>query len=645
MDRENPLSIEVLEELNYERFQEELKDLSQIIEADDDARMQWVEDAKEIRELADGKDERKNKPWKHASEVSIPLIKKMLRRWKPSLYNLVALADPVCSFYAGTADAADKTPTAERFFDWLIKIYMDNTLSEIQYLTNDVGLFGQGYLGVSWDYRTETQSRVIVVENLFEGGRPPQDISAVTQVLSTQYEVRPDDPQLRDVAVKILEGAKFVRLSKKKVIADKPKIVAHSPMSIISPPTSESTHDAEYVAIVHHVTNKQLRQMAFDGKLNPQKVTEFLASQRDENKSSNAESEYDQAVDKERRQDAGVNAEDDRFTLYQVYCRLDYNGDGVDERVVLWVVPDGLHVLALYAFPFSSPHWPVFRFEFEKESRNPNTSKGIGHLLQEIQKQLNKRHRARDDAIDIQLAPVFQERASSNLRPRNIKWGPGKVIQVQEIGDVAPVEKSPMNLHEYIQDEQLLQSYAEELLGTLLNDLQATGRKLERRTATEVQSVAQTSQAMSSMDSASFQSTMKLVWQFLWQLWLDLGPREIYFNVVGKRTPELFNKADYDKNFQLMPVGTPGNTDRQKQLAYGMQVLQLGMNDPTGQFNLPGIFRWVVQRIDDRLADIALIPRGQMQQMQVLEQAARAIGDGELPPDLAEAALSSGEIG
>ncbi|RLC82780.1 MAG: hypothetical protein DRJ03_18480, partial [Chloroflexi bacterium] len=458
----------------------------------------------------------------------------------------------------------------------------------------------------------------------------------IIQVLATQYEINPLRPQskqaLEEAAQKIMAGEQYVRVVSKQVIKNKPKVTAFSPMNVIVPPHSETCHDAEYVAIVNEMTPCEMRQKAEDGFFIREAVEHRLAVAKD----GEATNETGPSFDNEILQDAGVSIENDNIAVYQIYCKLDYNGDGIKERVVAWVSPknDEPVVLAMFPFSFSIPHWPVFRFDYEKSTKGPYTSQGIGHLLKPLQEQLNKQYRAKSDAIDIQLAPVYQRRVTSGLRNRNIKWGPGLIIDVQENGDIGPVEKSPSNLHEYLGAEQQIEGMAENLIGSLVNDLQATGRKLERRTATEVQQVSGNSQAMSGMDSASFQDTIRMVWQAVWQMWMDLGPREIYFHVTGKKTPELFKKADYDKNYQLMPTGTPGNTDRQKQLSFGMQILQIALTDPSQSINLPVLVQWIVKNIDDKLADVILIPEAQKQYMQALQHAASLINSGEMPPDV-----------
>jgi len=639
----NPLSIQVLGDLDSEQLQEDIQKISDRIEREVDGRGEWVSNLRTIRKLIDGTQKRKNKPWKGASEVCVPLIKKLIRRWKPLLYNLYALADPVCSFNATTAAGMDEAPTAEAFFHWLVTVFMDDTDENIQYLTEYIGRDGSGYIGTSWDYRTDLDSRVLNVDNLFPQGLP-QDPDSIKKTIALQYELDLDNPKIEmelDAAIsKLQQGAKFVRITYRKVIANKPKIIAYDPTNVITPAHSGNTHDADFVAICHQFTETELREKARDGFFRQEAVDEVLEDVDATVPNKVNTGEYSQ---NQRLQDIGVTVDNDNYNVYQVYCWVDWNNDGIQERTVMWLTKDSNDpiVLAMFPYALSVPYWPIFRFDFEKTGSGPYISQGLGHLVQSLQEQLNKQYRAKSDAIDIQLAPVFQKRTSGGLRSRNIRWGPGQVIDVMEIGDIAPIEKSTFNLHEYINSEAQIENYADTTVGSLVNDLQATGRKLERRTATEVGRVAQTSEAMSSMDAASFQTSMRRVWQTVWQMWLDFGPREIYFTVTGKRTPVLFKKADYDKNYQLMPTGTPGNTDRNRQLSAVMQLLEMAFQDPTQSFNIPVLLRRAVQLIDSRMEDIAQTPQAQQIAQKTIQHAAQLISAGELPPDV-QGLLTSG---
>jgi len=650
--KQNPLSLTVLENLDLDAHKKDIADISEAVELEKGNRTRWAEDIRKVRKLIDGTEKRKNKPWSSASDTCVPLIKRQLRRWKPSLYNLYAMADPVCAFYASDVKGIEMVEPAERFFDWLVKVHMDDTDDQIQFLTNYIGRDGSGYLGASWDYKTTTQSRVVSVENIFPQG-VPQDPNLIVQTLAQQYELNIVDQRVVEMlqaAVElIMQGAPFVQLKYDKVVKNKPKLIAYDPTYIVTPAHSTTAHEAPWVAIMHEMSANELRQKARDGFFLEEVVAEVMERANEDSHDSppsspmgSTDGPYNKNI---RLQDAGVNSTNENFQVYQVYCHIDWNGDGIKEKAVLWYTDEfgAPDVLALFPYSLSMDHWPIFRFDYERTEPGPYLSQGMGRMLMPLQKELNKQYRARSDAIDIQLAPVFQKRITGGLRSRNIKWGPGRVIDVQEIGDIAPVEKSAFNLHEYINSESVIENYADTLVGSLVNDLQATGSKLERRTATEVGQVAQTSKAMASMDSACFQSTMRFVWQTVWQLWLDFGEREVYYWVTQERTPELFKKADYDKNFQLMPTGTPGNTDKNEQLRRVMQLIEMSYQDPTRSFNIPYLIHRAATLIDDRMADAALLPQAQQIAIQTIQQAAKLISEGDLPPDIQQAMTTGAE--
>lgn len=639
--RPNPLSLEVLGELKWDKLEESFTRLCARIQRDDDARSEWISKVQKIEKQLRGKEERHNKPWEHASDLSIPLTKKLLRRWIPVLYNLVALADPISTFKATNFEGAMVSARVEDWFTWLLRDYMSETLSEVSYLVNDIGAKGMGYLGVSWDYRTELESRIVMVENLFPQG-PPQDLQQIVQTLVQQYDIQNPDKELLAAADKIARGAPYVRLSFMRVVADKPRIYRHDPLFVVVPPGSGASHEAEYVAIAHEFTPSELRQRARDGLFNAEAVEKLIADagtksgQRGNDPMRRIETTNADSAVRETQQSAGVNVVEDLapIRVFQVYCFLDYNGDGIDERCVLWFSPTGKNRLSLTPYVFSFRHWPIFRFDYEKVDRRPYLSQGMGEQLKDIQTQYTKQYRATSDAIDVQLAPVFQMRQGSKLAPRSIKWGPGRVIPVTEIGDISPVEKNPFNLHEYLGWRQELKAFGEEMVGSIDAALAATGHQLERRTAFEVQAVSGQIEALQGMDAAVFQQSMAKVFECVWELWLDLGPDVVYYSVTGEQFPRLFRKSEHAYKYQLVPAGTPGNTNRSREAQQWMQLGQAVMQIAPDLTNRAFFVQRLARLIEPRLAQQLVMDPQQSQTQQILQSTAQQIAQGEGPEAL-----------
>ena len=642
-NRQNPLALTVLGELDFKGLEKQFKQLTVRIEKDDGARASWLDTCRVIDKQLRGKTPRKNPPWKGACELAPPLTKRELRRWIPNMFNLVALADPISSFHATEPNAALRAPTAEEFFTWLVRNHMDDVLEEIAFCANGVGSKGQDYLGVSWDYNTELETRVVIAENLWPQG-PPDDIHTIAVTLQSQYDIiMPDanaQQQIMAAAGAIAKGAKYVRIEYRRVVCDKPAITWWPSGRVIVPPRSGGSEKAPYVCLVHDLSPSELRQMAKDGILNAEAVEEVIRKMGDGKKGADdtvhrrADYARNDSIEREQLHGAGINDvdEDDVIRVHQVYCTMDKNGDGISERVVLWYAPSNKSIrLALHDFPWSFKYWPVFRFDYEKVDRRAHLSQGIGQQLEAIQEQYTKQYRATADAIDIQLAPVFQFRCTSKLSPRSVKWGPGKMIPVTQIGDIAPVEKSPFNLHEYLQDRGELKMFAQELVGSVPGELNATGSKLERRTAFEVQKVSGQVEAMQGMDAAIWQLSMRKVFQCVWEMWLDLGPEEIYYNVTGEAQPKPFKKSEHNYKYQLVPAGTPGNTNRQAQLARLVEIVQIFAQFGPDILNREFVMLMIAKLLDPRLAQQVVLPQAQQRVNQVLQEAAAAIAQGNIP--------------
>ena len=621
MERENPISIHVLKQLDWSRFESKFEDLHQQITAADDARQNWLRECNEIYAMLRGEDKRHNKPWKDASELSIPLIAKMLRRVVPKIYSLFADRNPLMNFYVGRPEDAENATNAEEFFTWLVRVYMDGTFREMALHATTYALLGQSYIGVHWDYRTRNVSRVVVASDLWPNG-VPKEPEAVKQALITQYDLRPDIVGLEEAVQQLLEGAPYVRITNRRVLADKPVLRWYHPRRVIVPPHSEACENAEWICLVHTLRLQQIREMARDGFFDPV-VAEKMFSE------INANAEEEEEGERKDQEDRGVYAQrdKDKVTLYQVYCLLDIDGDGVDERVVLWYSPVTKHRLAFHRFPFSFDHWPVFRADFETLDRRPYISRGIGQYLKDIQKQYNKEMRATADAIDIQLAPVFLRKVTGKLMPRTFTWGPAKVIPVTTDNEIQMMEKSVLNLHQYLQSRTELEAFAEDLIGSLETSLVRTGRRIERRSATEVSQLAGIMQSIDTMDQLNFLEHLSHVYQTIWQMWLDLGPNEIYYHVLGQTVPKVFVKAEQHYRFRLVPLDEP-LLSRNTQLQALFQVAQFAAQLAPQKIDWDFVIRRIVQLLLPRYADRIVLPLMEQQGFQAIERVAQEVLGG-----------------
>jgi hypothetical protein len=182
--------------------------------------------------------------------------------------------------------------------------------------------------------------------------------------------------------------------------------------------------------------------------------------------------------------------EDHKTNVWEIYTKMDLDGDRLKEKVVIWYHPDSRTVLAAYPYPFPFEEWPIVRFQFEHLSPRPYESRGVAELVSVHQAQVNKMHNARLDAVQITLAPMFQMKVTAGEVNRNIKFMPGRIIPVQAVGDIAPLMVDTHSIIQLMQEENLTKGLAEQHVGIFDPSVLAQN-SVERRTATEVEAVQQ----------------------------------------------------------------------------------------------------------------------------------------------------------
>lgn len=677
--RTNPIALEVVGDPLLPDNEEAIVELHDLIKEADDARSDWVQKQERLLRQRRGIRKKKNFPWPGANNDNWPLTDKIIRRWKPGISNLVLGADPVSHFIPLKPNAVDVARPAEQFYHWMF-FHIDGVVETVNELADTVAQFGLAYTKQGWDYRTERVARIVRVNSLFPGGvsaataafnqqvnaqrdaiaagvqagqlptdalqqvpQPLTESEFVVQRLSEQYGLSIQDPvegpMLRRAVQGIINGAENVRLVYQTVQKDHPSWQVLNPLDVIVPPRMRSIEDAEFIAIIHKLDVDDMRRMAIDGHFvaaQVEKIADRLESRvtgsRDDDISplaSNNRSIIRDVLDRvEGVQPARADKEDTE-TVIECYCKLDIDGDGIREKVVLWYHPDTLTVLAMFRYPYPFEEWPIVRFEFEKTSSRPLQSRGIGELVSTFQKEKNRMHNARLDAIQVTLAPIYELRNTAANSRRNIRMMPGAIIPVAQVGDLQRVDNSGSELLGYLQEENVTDQQAETYVGIFDPGVLAQSTT-ERRTATEVSAVTSQVETVFGGDAQLFQSAMQRVHRQLWYLWLDLGPEEVYINVTGEEQPLLIRKADIDKDFDIVPAGTPANTNRTLAQQRALQMLQFFINDQTGLINKRRLYKAYFDTVDHTLGRLILRSEQEaalIQRAQALMQAT----EGEAP--------------
>lgn len=678
IDRGNPTGIQATGEIPQDAVTEQIKRLHRRIQDAESERTMWLDKQKKLIEQRRGIRKKKATPWPGANNDNWPITDGTLRRWKPGIVSLILDSDPVAYFWAKRPDHIDAARSTQDFFHWLF-----HDMEDVKYtatkLADYVGLHGLGVTHEGWDYHIERTCRVVPVKTLFPDGveaaveqmnaqiriqneqlavaavqNPDQELpppmaelspdQLVRTVLQTEYQLdEVDEEQLAMATQKILAGAEYVKIYYMSVARDKPAWQAFSPLDVIFPSRTPDPEKGDYVALAYRMSEDDIRKMVRDGQFDGEAAEAFISKMRQARAHQEANpfdgrfggargmitDELDSA---EGLTTVGKhNAEPGLEVVWKVYCKLDVNGDGILERVVMWYAPKQAIVLAIHDYPFPFEEWPVTFYFFEKNDDRPYSSRGVAELLHTFQKQTNKLHNARLDAIQILLAPMFKVKSTGNQINRNIKFRPGQFIPVKDQNDFTPVQMDMQPLFHFLQEENFTKTLAEQYIGVFDSSLlQPTSS--ERRTATEVEAITAQISSVFTLDATLFQASFARSLMKLWKLWREYGKDEVYFRVTGEEQPKLVRKSDIAYDYDIQPAGTPANTNKALALARSREALQLFAADMSGLINRHELYKNYFELTDRNLAKRIVRAPEEAALFQQMLSVVQAAGQEPAPP-------------
>lgn len=615
--RLNPLGLQVVQSEVQPNIDAELRELDSMIDDADEAQSGWITKQVNLEKLRMGHREPRNIPWEGSSNISVPVIDGIIRRARPGLASLILDANPIATFESQEATDIDTAREIEPFLTWLFKKRM-KTVREATLLIDYILARGHAYTHEGWDYQTSRSVRIVQVDTLFgdlnaflqaaeaEASQQGQKFNpgdAIVVKLEQEYglssQSNPEEAtMLVTAASKILSNEKYIRLFFRKVSVDRPSWQAIDPINVIKPPDQDASN-ADFFTIVHRVGRDRLIQMAQDNILNETAVAALLKKMRSNTDDSNREYGGVRATNardmireirdgKADVENTGKKSAKAQAILFQTYCRIDINGDGVAERCVYWNAPEHKIRLALFEYPLPMDEWPITPFHYSNDLPRSIDQRGIPEMVAPFQKLVNAYHNAWVDATTIQLAPMMKVRVMEGEKI-DIEWRPGGIIPFTgNSDDIVPLTHDLGVLGELLRAENVNQTHAENYIGIFDASIRNVTQRSERRTATEVGAIQNISDSIFGLDAKLFQESFSKSLNKILKLWLEFGPPEVYFRVEGRELPLKITREELDKDFDISASGTPSNTQR--------AILQR---------NIETIIPFSLQMADTGLIDIA----------------------------------------
>jgi len=618
--------------------------IDQVLSADN-ARKGWLDRQQALTKLRFGIRRPKTFPWRGASNLSVPLIDPLIRRYRPFLMKLVVEPDPVVEFVGEDPEAVSAERRAESEYNWLFKTHM-RALEPMAYLIDTLLHRGYGITQVGWDYQTEYECRVLNVPDFLlsqklDPAQPP-DPAQLVPLLAAEYDVDLRDPRVLGALVKAVEriaaGDAFVKLAFKRVVLDRPAIWDRDPVQVIVPPRTTDYANCEHITVQHVLSLRRLKQMEADGFFKSGTIKKIIDDRKTASNQRLGENgvidspslSSEQSLDDERERIWGIE-DDDNILLWETYHWFDHDGDGMADRVVSWLHPRSGTDCGTRPYPYPFRRWPFVQFAFERTSRRYHSPRGISAMLEHLQRGVNTQHNQRLDAMTLRNAPVYQTPVLAGFKARNFRAVPGTVLEMPGGGRMEPLLHDRGAVPEQVNEENMLRSLAESYVGTFDQALQGARGGVENRTATEINAIVQMTAATASMDAILFQLSMQELHSMIWELWMDLGPKEVSIKINGEneQTGEAqlvtIKKSEVNKKFKLFPTGTIANTNHALELAKAKEALTFFANDQTGFINEREIRNWYFGLLDARQARRIVLGPEQAAYIKALKQAAAAL--------------------
>jgi hypothetical protein len=632
MPASNPLHINLFQGLNVDPGAIDV--LKKKIDEADEARQEWLLRTEKLTRQRFGikGNKKRTVPFPGASDLRIPTQDKAVRRWKPKIVSLVYDADPVAYFKAQEPSDVESARVTEQFYDWLFKIEMSEALYEINLLADLIAHRGLAYLQISWDYATEDETRMLYPRQLWpDGVQDLEDIELLQDIIH-EFDVSPEelDPGIIDA---VRGGAEGIALFFRAVTRNRPRITARDPAQVIMPPRVTDVEASPFVCVQHQFDEGLLDCYARDGIFDPDAVALIKSKIQGTEMGANlASSGHDmrqlelRSLDKKEGIEEGKE-DQKRVVMWEIFT---WSAAPERRRIKLWVHPKSNTVAAAMPYPFPFHSWPLVLFQHEITYRRLYASRGLTRMLSPLAREVDRLHNARLDAISIQLAPAFKYRAPAGAAPRTFRFMPGKIFPVSQMTDLEPLVFPTNNLQAFTAEEYQTRALVEDYAGLADTAVMNPLRAQERRTATEIDFITNQMQGAFALDAKIFQMSMQKVHQMVWELWYEFGPEQVFFRVANEEMPRPFLKSEVSRRYDIVPAGTPANTNRLLELNKAREAMQIFMQDQSGLIDRAELYRYYLDLLDFNLAKRVLNSPEKAWEIQTMMQAAAMLQQGNL---------------
>lgn len=500
-------------------------------------------------------------PWTESSNLHLPITLTAVRALHARMFAALFSVQPPFSVRPQNEAATIAIPLIEGVMQYAIKEWINeyDGISETmdQWLWEWVTT-GTGILKLRW---SRTFSRYVevkeetVVENVFseEAGR----------IIQVPKQVAKEEP----VTKKIFDG---------------PAADLISPEDLLIVGGNGDVNRADTVIHRYYHTRSEMYALADQKIFDPDVVTEVLEGGND--------SEYvDTAsgLKLDKSQNSGIiqentNADTDRFEILECYCKMDTNGDGLDEDVIVWVHSRSKKVLrATYLYRvFGEGFRPFAKIDFLKKRGHPYGI-GVPEILYSLQKEVDAIHNLKVDYGTLATMPFGFYRAAAGMKAETLELEPGKLIPLNDPQTDVFFPNLGNRTAFAEQQEGTLLNYVERLISISDINLGVIGGQGATRTATGVNALVSENNVNLDIFIKRAQRGWRQFLRVMLQVLQRRMPKEMWIRITGEdggMHPFLLQRGDIQGRFDFDIDATSVNSNKAVTREIAQQVLNLAMN-------------------------------------------------------------------
>ena len=528
----------------------------------------------------------KNFPFVGCANLRMPTIETKIRKLKASLINTIFGIRPVVQVIPTPSGTFENAQKIEKFLDHLI---MEKTDTKNKVIISVDQTLEKGWVCMKpyWSYeevsRMEEASlddlSISDVEKIHSVNTSTEDLA---QMLVDYFQADMTDnvknvnmTALRDAAEKIHGGASEVNVKLQEVTKNNPD--ADTCMDERIYVGTDSGYDPQGCQWIIHEFFMPLDTVKKNAEIkgwDTKGVTEIWAM-----KQVNLNQRNIQSVKDFREGIMRLQTPDELVMVWECYCWYDINGDGLKEKVVATLAPDFLKVLRKSTLPFYNQKWPFVKLFYELIDDRWFSHRGIPEMIEDIVKEIDIQHMQKIDSQTIRNSPMFLYRAGM-INNKTVQFIFGQGLPVNGMTPLNDVMQPMNNVNQqaefsYKDEQMILESKVEELLGQVDFTLQSMINKRQPRTLGEVNQQVQGAQTTFSLDASLFKGQIEELFNWYWDLWCQYGNDEEEFAYFGKDGWEKIrlNREEVKGKYKIQVRGNDQNTNPQVRLQKAQAVM------------------------------------------------------------------------